>query len=311
MFTYNSILNLLRTISATFLPVIILAFTLPANAKITKAQAIDMVLNEILAGDIGNVEVYVSVNLISDEDGVLIYNTTLACPYSLNWVFFVDDFVFANWAHPCRYIFMNYENGEYQIVSEEWFPLDMDDFEKISGIEYRGENLLQTNPYAALEIVEENPNLYAVIINGGVNPLNNHIRYWNDMSAIFCTITQVYGYMPENIYVHSTDGTPANNHGSLDLDGPPTSIDIEFPASKSSIENTFQTLANEMGPEDQLFIYVTDHGSTISGESYICLWGTDKITSSELEQMLSPINVAEIIVVMEQCFSGGFITRPG
>jgi hypothetical protein len=194
-------------------------------------------------------------------------------------------------------------------VSEEWFPFDMDDFEKISGVEFRGENLLQTNPYAALEMVEENANLYGVIINGGVNSYNNHIRYWNDMSEIFCTITQVYGYMPENIYVHSTDGTAANNHGSLDLDNDDID-DIEYPASNSSIETTFQTLANAMGPEDQLFIYVTDHGSTISGESYICLWGTDKIISSQLKQMLSPINAAEIIVVMEQCFSGGFITDP-
>jgi hypothetical protein len=310
MFTCNRILNLSRTIITTLLPIIILTLTVTSKAEITKGQAIDIALNKILAEEIGNVDVYVTINLVSDEDGVPIYDTTLTCPYSLNWVFFVDDFVFANWAHPCRYIFMNYENAEYQIVSEKWFPFDMDDFEKISGIEYRGENLLQTNPYAALEMTEENANLYAVIINGGFDPFYNHIRYWNDMSAIFCTLTQVYGYMPENIYVHSTDGTTENNHGSLDLDNDDID-DIEYPALKSSIQNTFQTLANVIGPEDQLFIYVTDHGDTTSsGESYICLWGTDKITSSQLKQMLSPINATEIIVVMEQCFSGGFITDP-
>jgi hypothetical protein len=82
MFTHNPILSLLGKIGTTLLPVIFLTFTLTSNAEITKEQAIDVVLNEILAEDIGNIDVYVSVNPVSDQDGVPIYDTTLTCPYS-------------------------------------------------------------------------------------------------------------------------------------------------------------------------------------------------------------------------------------
>ena len=275
-------------------------------------------MNQILADDIGKVDVYVASNDISSQDGLQLWDKTLSCAYSSNWVFFVDDYVFANWAHPCRYIFVNSETGEYQIVNET-APPKLCDFEKISGVEIPEPIVLPTDPNSIIETREPNPHLYAVIINGGFNDYNNHIRYWNDMSAIYCTITQVYGYMPENIYVHSTTGTAAHNHGSLDLDNDDID-DIEYPAYKPDIESTFQALANEMEPDDQLFVYVTDHGdTTVTGESYIVLWDIDgdwyvdpneRITSSELTDMLEPFNCAEIIVVMEQCFSGGFLNDP-
>lgn len=91
------------------------------------------------------------------------------------------------------------------------------------------------------ETATPNPHYYAVIISGGIDDSYNYLRYWNDMSSIFCALTQVYGYMPENIFVHSTDGTIVHNHGSLDLDriSPPYTDDIDLPASKSNITNSF------------------------------------------------------------------------
>lgn len=292
-----------------FILIALLVTVVSIFAGVTQKDAENIVLNQILSNDLGEVDVFVQNTLRSKQDNIVISDRFLSCPYQENWVFVVDDFVFANLAHPFRYIFINEANGEFTIINESLPPLDMSGFEKISDINFTGENQLVTDPEATIENSREpNDHLFAVIISGGYNPAYNYIRYWNDMSAIFCTLTQVYGYKPENVYVHSSDGTVGNNHGSLDLDkiGPPYTNDIQYPAYESSIESTFQTLASELGSDDQLLVYVTDHGDA---QNRIILWGNETITTTELDAMLDPINAAEIVVVMEQCYSGGFITN--
>ncbi|MDA3885883.1 MAG: T9SS type A sorting domain-containing protein [Candidatus Delongbacteria bacterium] len=286
--------------------VILLASMLTSlYAGITKEQAKDLVLTQILADKIGKVDVF-SLKTVKNGSSIAILDRELNCTYNSNWVFFVDDLVFADWSHPCRYIFVDEETGEYQIINDTFPPLDMSDFEKISQVDYAGENNLQTNPNAKIQSsLEPSNHNYAVIISGGYNSSENYKRYWNNMSAIYCTLTDVYGYKPENIYVHSSDGTVVNNWGSLDLDKDGTD-DILYPASKSSIESTFNRLAYEVDSDDQLFVYVTDHGYT---DGTIVLWGYDSISPSELDDMLDPLDTAETITVLGQCHSGGFITN--
>ncbi|MBU2506765.1 MAG: T9SS type A sorting domain-containing protein [Bacteroidetes bacterium] len=288
----------------------VVSITAQEGVQVTKSEAANLVLNEILADKIGKVDIHISNSPVALKDGFKLHNKKISCPYSSNWVVFVDDYVFANWEHPCRYIFINSEKKEFTVINDVIFPANMEDFEKLSGVQFPPKKLQKINKVnkeVVIQTVTQNPHYYAVIINGGVNDSYNYIRYWNDISSIFCTLTQVYGYMPENIYVHSTDGTAAHNHGSLDLDNDETA-DIDLPASKSSISSTFQTLANTIVPDDQLFVFVTDHGGRDANGSYIYLWGTETLTTSELKQMLAPINTSEIINVMEQCYSGGFVT---
>jgi hypothetical protein len=253
---------------------ILITVSVTLSAGITRKEAENIVLLQILSDDIGKVDVYSLITLLSSEDKILISDRQLNCPFPQNWVFFVDDFVFANWDHACRYIFVNEANGEYQIVNETLSPLNLIDYEKISEMQYSLENHLLTDPEATIENSREpDDHLYAVIINGGYNPAENDNRFWNNMSAIFCTLTQVYGYKPENIYVHSADGTLANNHHNMDFDGPiirPNSIDIKYPAFYDDIEDTFENLEAELGSDDQLFVYVTDHGAL---PTRITLWG--------------------------------------
>jgi hypothetical protein len=302
-----------RLFSIIFLLVGTVVLGAAQAVQLSKSDAVNIALNEILANKLEVVDAYISSAPVTMQKGLQVRLRTVRCPYSFNWVIFIDDHPFANWDHPCRYVFINRDKKEYTIVNEVRPPERLEDFEKINEAKLPSRptlNLRKGGYPAAIMNAPPNPHYYAVIISGGYSDWYNYIRYWNDISATFCTLTQVYGYMPENIYVHSTDGTAAHNHGSLDLDkvGPPYTDDIRFPASKASITTTFQMLDSTIGPGDQLFVYVTDHGGTDANGSFIYLWDDEMLTSSELKEMLAPINASEIIVVMEQCFSGGFIT---
>lgn len=107
----------MKTIRITFLIAMIGFFITPLQAQYTKQQAIDLVLNNILSNELNQVDVYMLDITKSNQNNILLGDrTTINLPYSNNWVCFVDDNPFANWAHSCRYILIDEASGNYQIV---------------------------------------------------------------------------------------------------------------------------------------------------------------------------------------------------
>lgn len=161
---------------------------------------------------------------------------------------------------------------------------------------------------------------YALIISGGVNPISNYERYWNDCSFIYQTLVKRYDIPKENIYPIMSDGTNpgadmnlttggfASQSLDLDFDG---ENEIKLAATKANIQSTLNSLANKLQKDDHLFIYVIDHGGTndYNTNSYICLWGQESLYDYELANMLTPFTskLVNVNVVLGQCFSGGFI----
>ena len=286
-------------------------YVFPSLAQLTSQEATDLVLNQVLSGELDQIDVFMLDETKSGQFTIFLENNeTVELPYSSNWVYFVDDRPFANWAHPCRYIFVDEATGAYQIVNEDFFPVDWETaYTTISAMPRPTPVDLPLNPDAVIDGLDPNPNLYAVIINGC--DLN---RYWNDISAIYCTLLDVYGYTKENIFVHYVYGY--STFGD-DLDGPEEpSDDIDYDAYKTTIHHTFQEMSGEntspeipeLGPEDQLFIFIDDHGYMSGGHSYVNLPGDD-LGDFELAEYLVGINCAQIIVVMEPCEIGGFYTE--
>lgn len=93
----------------------------------------------------------------------------------------------------------------------------------------------------------------------------------------------------------------------LDLDGDGTD-DINYSATRSNLSNVFNYLKGQVKSDEQVLIFVTDHGGRRNNESYICLWNEDVISASEFAEEVKKINShSKKHVVLGQCYSGGFI----
>lgn len=153
---------------------------------------------------------------------------------------------------------------------------------------------------------------YAVLIAGGYNPANSHIRYWNDLKAMR-NILLASGYQAANIYVIYADGVAR---------GP--GMPVTCSATKANIANIFGQLAGKMTANDTLYIMLNDHGSRGSGDANgdeteddideeLCLW-LQNMTDDEFAIQVNRIqNYKKMIIQMKQCFSGGFVadlTKP-
>jgi hypothetical protein len=161
---------------------------------------------------------------------------------------------------------------------------------------------------------------YAIILSGGVNALSNYERYWNDCSFIYQTLVNKYDIPKDNVYTIMSDGTSEDPDMQLisgaiisqpldlDFDG---EDDIKYAATKANVKSVLSSLSEKLGKDDHLLFFVIDHGGTTDydNDSYICLWGNDKLYDYELATMLKPLsdNYVNINVVLGQCFAGGFI----
>ncbi|MBL7149502.1 MAG: hypothetical protein ISS80_05465 [Candidatus Cloacimonetes bacterium] len=298
----------------------LLSFIIAAHlfADIDRNTAINLVLNQIISEDNEHINVYIKNNTVTNIEGFILHkNKHIETGYNNSWIFFVDDFPSANWCHPCRYIIMDTESGNYNIVDENFYPSnEYSDFEMISPIcsPPPGDPIpLDPPAYDPIDTTE-NSNLHAVIIGGDEVGVNmswwyDDISFWNGVSGMYCTLLK-YGYNRDNIIVHYAEG--AGPDGIQDLDDPddPTD-DIDFWASKDTIMTTFANLQTILTPEDMLFVYLNDHGSYDENGHFLYLPGDDipanRLYDHELAEYTRNINCSQMIFIIDCCFSGGFI----
>jgi len=138
---------------------------------------------------------------------------------------------------------------------------------------------------------------YAVLYSGGINSEKAYYRYWNDIIYMYF-ILQMHGYQSENIYVIYKDGNSEDGYTPVD-----------YPATHSSLDTVFGLLEEEMGARDTLFFYTTNHG----GSGGISVWNpmdnSGPLTHAEVSDWLDALTVYNMIIVMEQCVSGKFISH--
>ncbi|MEZ5195315.1 MAG: hypothetical protein R2764_02605 [Bacteroidales bacterium] len=108
-----------------FVFLLLILFSVNLSAQITRDEAVDIVISEIIAPD------SVWYHHLYSRYEKMYFNDTLwldglwdyhLCPFEESWVFFIDDEPIVFWAHPCRIVFMNVSNSEYEIIEEEWPP---------------------------------------------------------------------------------------------------------------------------------------------------------------------------------------------
>lgn len=299
----------------SFLPIVA-----QQNAKIVKDEAWKIVQKELSINDKSYVNVYVSNQIIK---GGTIYNAMCEqekTPQFDSWFFFIDDLPFGNWEHPCRYVYVNVDNGECLTYNKRRPPLieNMAPLveQKSSDIPKQLFNFNKMPLYKLKQTRSVSDHNYAIIINGGYSSTINYERYWNDCSAMYKALINVYGYSKDHIYVLMADGTSPSydrhlinglyDSSPLDLDDDGIA-DIQYAATRSNIGNVFNTLSNLLSDEDDLFIFTTDHGGQIDGQHSIMYLWNDIMHDYEFASYINQLNVGNINICMGQCYSGGFI----
>lgn len=219
-------------------------------------------------------------------------------------------------------------NLPYTIAQEDELPSSAQ-FLCISSL-YEGNDTMHINVPMSNDLISQEDSITAshihvVIISGGWDKYNNHTRYWNDCSYIYQTLVNKYHVPKSNFHIFISNGTSLSkdqisypngfvkSSRDFDFDGDNETV---FAAYKTNITNKLTTLSSQLTRDDNLFIYVIDHGGTNdnNGSSYICLWNHETLKDTELASLLNNFNVNSINVVLGQCYSGGFIdnlTAPG
>ena len=229
----------------------------------------------------------VDVRELGEEDAVSI-------PYSRFWFFFVNDSPGANWAHPCRYVFVSEDQTSFTVLYRMMPPrlfsratserirlraLESKNVEKAETLENvkskvygYAQNLRNMSANSISYATGNASKSYFVLISGGADPESNGIRFWCDTAMLYSTLTLKYGVSKDNIYVYMSDGTSSADDANLgndsnpvlvssplDLDGDGSS-DIDGAATKSNVSSCFSSLRSRLASDDQLFVFVTSHG---------------------------------------------------
>jgi hypothetical protein len=247
----------------SFLFVAILClFTTSVFAQFSKSDATNLVLNTILVNDIGGVDVYVSKSSgngnITLIDGEIITST-----YTNNWIFFVNDDPWASWYHDCRYIFVNSTNGNYTIINKTIYPQGLSsEYDLISEAVGNQQVDLGAATGTIISSIPPNDHYFAVLV-----AVEDELANWNDLSLIYNTLIDVYGYKKENIYVHYGQNANSALPNGGDLDGDEIEDDIDYSAFATAIHATFNEMAgitnlnndiHALDEDDQLTFIVVD-----------------------------------------------------
>jgi hypothetical protein len=241
-------------------------------------------------------------------------------------VVFADDEPLANFGHPCRYFLYDPHSGEFLKEVPARFPPNVRNTESGLTPFFVPVTFNKPSPYWYFPPIYRCPRIfpvgtrYAILYSGLTQG-----RHLNDMEFAYRTLIDVYGFSAENIYVLNYDGTlkvwdialgnwPGNNT--------PYQIQVTGQGTRAGFQAVFAELAGKMQSEDLLFIHTNNHGDydgTV-GDSFLCGWINDVSNpppnsdgdftcyyASEFAADLSVLPAYRaLIVMMEQCNSGGF-----
>jgi hypothetical protein len=234
------------------------------------------------------------------------------------YIFYIDLYPKANLFHPVQYIFLS-GTGEIIVKDSMHPPNNFADYQMIetkigelfASVQIRRAPIPKDkNPN---NIESKSDNRWAVLMNGGHSAGSNHVRYWNDLSNIYITLNHVYGYLDENIIVLCSDGldpAPDQSNGQNsdpDLDGDGDD-DIMYSCILSNVDMVFEELENILTEGSELFVFATDHGSSMGGwNTLFNLWNMEELTDAHFADLLDALPDCEIVCTFEPCYSGGFL----
>lgn len=229
-------------------------------------------------------------------------------------VVFVDDEPLANWSHDCRYLLHDSDTGKlYQEVNAGFPPYLV--------------NPPETFKAFHLPVVAQNPlrkiwtpdmefafpwrlrkgRRYAILFSGASNN-----RHTNDLEFLYRQLVDRFYFAEKDITVLNYDGT-INYSGwpqpvtTWPGDGTAYTMTVNDAGTKKAMEHAIDALKPKLKRDDLLLIHTNNHGGHNGTESYICTYSGADYMASDFASKISELpEFADLIVMMEQCHSGGF-----
>ncbi len=225
---------------------------------------------------------------------------------------FSDEAPQFNWGHTCRYFLYTANNGTMYKEVEAQFPPYLinppETFELFREMVPKAVEPL-TWPKLPGRRVIKIPwgNRYAVLFSGASN--NRHV---NDLEFLYRDLVDHYGFKTENIYVLNFDGTVNYSVAPTTPltwpDGTPYRMVVNGKGTRTDLDAVFDTLKTRLKYADLLLIHTNNHGGR-STESYLCTYSGGGYLATDFAIKLSTLpRFTHLMVMMEQCFSGGFVS---
>jgi hypothetical protein len=231
----------------------------------------------------------------------------------------IDEAPGAFWTHPVCYELHEVETGEVRIIREK-YPLEKPELEfelvalHIPDLPHlkkgESEDFFKV-PHIELEKLEERfgtssfdlsrpciSNRHALFVAG----MDNMPHFHTDFVIMRTVLIERYGYDPANIIIVMGDGT---GYSDLPVDHPGTVAGLD-----AALDAYVQGGARELGSDDNLFLYTFNHGDWDGKDASLCMhpnW--DSYYDYQLVAKLNNIHCGSLIVAMNQCHSGGFVTK--
>jgi hypothetical protein len=225
---------------------------------------------------------------------------------------FVDDEPAANFAHPCRYLLFDPESGELHAELPARFPPwdtripdTLESFHQpVRPVP--SDSLYHIRPAFLCPIIFPRGNRYAIFYSGMSNT-----RHLNDMEFGYRTLIHRYGFAPGNITVLSYDGTTDTQEGANSVwpgDNTPYQIIVNGPGNRAAFEAAIDALKPKLEPDDLLFIHTNNHGDNDGTQSFLATYPNwDPYYADDFAAKAGELpRYRSLIVMMEQCNSGGF-----
>ena len=228
-------------------------------------------------------------------------------------VVFVDDAPQLNWGHPCRYLLYDARSNELYEQVYAAFPPHLVDTPEAFQLYHQQVSIdhsrlvWQVRPDRIPLFPLSRSQRYALLFSGASNN-----RHTNDLEFLFRTLVDCYGYDKNNIYVLNYDGT-LNYNG----DPQPASkwpgdntnyrMHVDGEGTKAEFENALDELKSRLKGDDSLLIHTNNHGWYDDSGSFMSTYSGAAYYASELGDKLATLpKFGCLIVMMEQCASGGF-----
>ena len=311
--------------SAVLLAILWPAFPLFGQPTPAQQLVADYVRDQVLGGAFANHTLWMTqvpldtTHVARDVDSDV---PDVPFPYASTWLVMIEDDPQPNWAHPCRWLFVNANLLEHTPpLDKDWPPTIFAGFGAGPQVSFGCIGVTPT-PCATLALPQSNSgaaasadqdHLYAVLISGGWNSNSNYGRYATNLQSMY-QILRGCGFPKCNISVYYADGA------SLDLDNEDsdsnhsTGDDVDGPASQSNINSRISELCASLDEaRDVLLVYTSNHGSA---NGALTLWDFDgdgrtdsneEYLPAEFAADTSNCSVFRLFGLLDQCYSGAFV----